>query len=106
MDAPMAEEDGLTMADLLSSDSRYSADHKVEYDSMCSELMQVLSSVLNERERMIVVQSFGIGCPERGLDDIGSSMGLSRERVRQIRERGLDKIRKSNMSYILLRHAG
>jgi RNA polymerase primary sigma factor len=106
MDAPMAEEDGLTMADLLSSDSRYSADHKVEYDSMCSELMQVLSSVLNERERMIVVQSFGIGCPERGLEDIGSEIGLTRERVRQIRMRSIEKVRNSSKSRLLLKHLG
>jgi RNA polymerase primary sigma factor len=106
MDAPMAEEDGLTMADLLSSDSRYSADHKVEYDSMCIELMQVLSSVLNERERMIVVQSFGIGCPERGLEDIGSEIGLTRERVRQIRMRSIEKVRNSSKSRLLLKHLG
>ena len=106
MDAPMAEEDGLTMADLLSSDSRYSADHKVEYDSMCSALMQVLSSVLNERERMIVVQSFGIGCPERGLEDIGSEIGLTRERVRQIRMRSIEKVRNSSKSRLLLKHLG
>ena len=46
-----------------------------------------LRFVLNERERLIVVQNFGIGCPERILDDIGYGMGLTRERVRQIRER-------------------
>ena len=73
---------------------------------MCSDVMLVLGAVLTERERKIVVQSFGLGCPERGLEDIGNDLGLSRERVRQIRERGLNKIRKSNMSYMLLRHTG
>ena len=70
------------------------------------ELMQVLSSVLNERERMIVVQSFGIGCPERGLEDIGSEIGLTRERVRQIRMRSIEKVRNSNKSRLLLKHLG
>jgi RNA polymerase primary sigma factor len=73
---------------------------------MCSDLMQVLCSVLNDRERKIVIQSFGIGCRERGLEDIGNDMGLTRERVRQIRERGIEKIRKSSKSRVLLRHIG
>ena len=106
IDAPISDDDTTTMADSIASTAEYASDRKVDYESMCSDVMLVLGAVLSERERAIVVQSFGIGCPERGLDDIGSSMGLSRERVRQIRERGLDKIRKSNMSYILLRHAG
>ena len=40
----------------------YASDKQVDYESMCSDLMMVLRSVLNERERIIVVQSFGIVC--------------------------------------------
>jgi RNA polymerase primary sigma factor len=92
------------MADILASSPEYAADRKVDHESMCSDLMQVLCNVLNERERLIVVQNFGIGCPERSLDDIGYGMGLTRERVRQIRERSLDKVRKCDKSKYLLRH--
>ena len=106
IDAPISEDEGTTVADMMSSSSEYATDRKVDYDSMCSDLMQVLSTVLNDRERTIVVQSFGIGCQERTLDDIGYDMGLTRERVRQIRERGLDKMRKSSKSRFLLRHLG
>ena len=106
IDAPITEGEGSTMADMLSSSAEYATDRKVNYDSMCSDLMQVLCSVLNEREMTIVIQSFGIGCQERTLDDIGYDMGLSRERVRQIRERGIDKMRKSSKSSVLLRHLG
>ena len=95
IDAPITEDEGTTMADMISSSSEYASDRKVDYDSMCNDLMQVLTSILNERERIIVIQSFGIGCPERGLDAIGNDLGLTRERARQIRERGLDKVRKS-----------
>jgi RNA polymerase primary sigma factor len=106
IDVPITDDDSLTMADTLASSSEYDADRQVDYESMRTDMMQVLCSVLNERERVIIIQSFGIGCQERGLEDIGNDMGLTRERVRQIRERGLDKIRKSNKSKLLLRHVG
>ena len=106
IDAPINEDEGTTVGDMLSSSSEYAADRQVNYESMYSDLMIVLNSVLTERERIIIVQSFGIGCPERGLEDIGNDMGLTRERVRQIRERGLDKIRKNKKSRLLLRHVG
>lgn len=106
IDAPITEDEGTTMADMLSSSSEYASDRKVNYDSMCIDLMQVLCTILNERERTIVIQSFGIGCPERALDAIGDDLGLTRERVRQIRERGLDKVRKSSQSRLLLKHLG
>ena len=106
IDAPITEDEGTTVADMLASSSDYAADRKVDNESLCSDVMRVLSSILNERECKIVTQSFGIGCQERGLEDIGNEMGLTRERVRQIRERGLDKIRKNSMSKLLLRHVG
>ena len=106
IDAPITDDESSTMADTLASSSEYNTDRQVDYESMCSDLMQVLCSVLNDRERKIVIQSFGIGCQERGLEDIGNDIGLTRERVRQIRERGIEKIRKSSKSRVLLRHIG
>ena len=106
IDTPINEDEDTTVGDMLSSGSEYAADRQVNYESMYSDLMIVLNSVLTERERVIIVQSFGIGCPERGLEDIGNDMGLTRERVRQIRERGLDKMRKSKKSQSLLKHLG
>ncbi len=106
IDAPITEEGGTTAADMIASSSEYATDRKVDYDSMRNDLIQALCSVLNDKERRIVVQSFGIGCQERTLDDIGFDMGLTRERVRQIRERGLDKMRKSSKSRFLITHLG
>ncbi len=106
IDAPITEDEGTTMADMISSSSEYASDRKVDYDSMCNYFIRVRTCILNERERIIVIQSFGIGCPERGLDAIGNDLGLTRERVRQIRERGLDKVRKSPKSRLLLKHLG
>ena len=104
LDAPVSEDADSTMADVMASSPEYAADRTVNHESMCSDLMQVLCNVLNERERLIVIQNFGIGCPERSLDDIGYGMGLTRERVRQIRERSLDKVRKCGKSKYLLSH--
>ena len=106
IDTPINEDEDTTVGDMLSSGSEFAADRQVNYESMYSDLMIVLNSILTERERIIIVQSFGIGCPERGLEDIGNDMGLTRERVRQIRERGLDKMRKSKKSQFLLKHLG
>ena len=106
IDTPVNEDEDTTVGDMLSSGSEYAADRQMNYESMYSDLMIVLNSILTERERIIIVQSFGIGCQERGLEDIGNDMGLSRERVRQIRERGLDKMRKSKKSQFLLKHLG
>lgn len=104
IDAPITADEETTMADMISASSEYASDRKVDHESMFQDLIQVLNSVLNERERIIAIQSFGIGCPERGLDAIGRDLGLTRERVRQIRERGLDKIRKNPKSRLLLKH--
>ena len=106
IDAPITEDESATMADTLASASEYASDRKVDHESLCDDLMHVLESILNVRERTIIIQSYGIGCPERGLEDIGNDLGLTRERVRQIRERGLEKVRKSNKSRLLLKHLG
>ena len=106
INAPTSDGDDSTMEDVLASSADFATDRNVDHESMCSDLNQVLSAVLNERERIVVLQSFGIGCQERALDDIGSDMGISRERVRQIRERSIEKIRKNNWSKLLLRHVG
>ena len=64
----------------------------------------MLNHVLSVKEKEIIMRSFGIDCKEEGLEEIGIVLGLSRERVRQIREKALRKIRRSNKIGILAQH--
>ena len=64
----------------------------------------ILNHILTAKEREILLRSFGIGCKEEGLEEIGVALGLTKERVRQIRERALSKIRCSNKIGILAQY--
>ena len=90
IDAPFGEDDDNSMADMLSS----------------GDLENVLRSVLKDRELKIVRECFGIGCQERGLEEIGAEMGLTRERVRQIREKSIAKLHDSGHARILMKYLG
>ena len=73
---------------------------------MAQELKQVLNKCLKERERKIVCACFGIDETEKGLEEIGDKMGLTRERVRQIREKSITKLRESGKIGILMKYLG
>ena len=93
IDAPFGDDDDNAMVDVMSSGDDSRTDKQVDHESMAMELKQVLGQVLKERERQIVCACFGIGEPEKGLEEIGDKMGLTRERVRQIREKSLDMLK-------------
>ena len=106
IDTPRGEdEDGGTMADSIFS-TEDAADRHADHESMYTDLILILNSVLDQRERTIIIESYGIGCQERELADIGNDMGLSRERVRQIRNRGIEKIQNCKESKLLLKYLG
>ncbi|MCR4835619.1 MAG: RNA polymerase sigma factor RpoD/SigA [Bacteroidaceae bacterium] len=102
IDMPIRDDDSLTLGDQLCTSTEHEADFLLKRESLHTDLMRLLSIVLDDRERYVIIHSFGIGCPERSLDDIGREKGLTRERVRQIRERGLSKIRKSHTAKMFL----
>ena len=106
IDAPFGEDDDNSMADLLSSGDDSRTDKQVDYESLTSDLENVLRSVLKDRELKIVRECFGIGCQERGLEEIGAEMGLTRERVRQIREKSITKLHDSGHARILMKYLG
>ena len=106
IDAPFGDDDDNSMADVMASGEDSRADKKVDHESMSKELKQVLSKVLKDRERQIVCACYGIGETEKGLEEIGDKMGLTRERVRQIREKSINKLRDSGNVKILMKYLG
>lgn len=94
MDAPLSEDIGTYVGDLVPS--RYRTDDSLDKESLHQDIAAILNHILTAKKREIILRSFGIGCKEEGLEDIGVSLGLSRERVRQIREKALRTIRRSN----------
>lgn len=99
------EDEGRQKEETMAS-NLFVTDRQLDKESMTHDLILVLNSVLNPRERFVIVQNFGIGCQERELQDIGQDMGLSRERVRQIKNNGLAKIKKSKEAELLAKYLG
>ena len=102
MDAPLSEDTETSVGDLVPS--RYRTDDSLDKESLHQDIAAILNHILTAKEREIILRSFGIGCKEEGLEEIGVSLGLSRERVRQIREKALSTIRRSNKIGILTQH--
>ena len=95
MDAPFGEDDSGSLLDVLENDSEGPTDTGLVFNhSLKIETMRALST-LTPRERDVVLMSFGIGFDNPyTLEEIGDVMGLTRERVRQIREKALQKLRE------------
>ncbi len=106
IDAPFQEDEDNSMADVLASGEETRADKQVDFESLAHELDTVLRNVLKDREITIVRECFGIGCHEKGLEEIGDQLGLTRERVRQIREKSIVKLRESGYAKLLIKYLG
>lgn len=106
IDAPFSDDDENSMADVLASGDDTRADRIVDRESMNSDLDDAMANALKPREVAILKESFGIGCPEKGLEEIGEEFGLTRERVRQIREKSIQKLRESGYARILVKYLG
>jgi len=104
MDAPVSEDADITIGDILTSGSN--SDWQVERESLQSDLHQVLDLLLDTKEYIIICRTYGLGGEEESLEAVSTEMGLSRERVRQIRERAISKIRKSTHKNQLAQYLG
>ena len=107
IDAPMGNEDDSSMADMLSSDDNgLQSDSSLDRESMNQFISDLLREVLNDREQKIIKESFGIGEMEKSLEEIADNMGMTRERIRQVREKALRKIRFSSYASTLRQYLG
>ena len=97
MDAPFKDGEESSLADVLYSEDSPSTDAELLKQSLREEMAMALS-VLNERERNVITAFYGIGPAEMTMDEIGKKFGLTRERVRHIRERALRRLRQQTQN--------
>ncbi len=95
MDAPLIQDEDLNLIDVYIDEEAKTTDDSMMKESLSTEI-DLLLSELNEKERSIIYQFFGIGMAHgMTLEEIAVSQNLTRERVRQIKERALKRIRNS-----------
>ena len=100
VDAPMTDDEDTCLLDLLDSPDAGGIDDGLVTESLVTEIDRALKQ-LPEREEQVLRMYFGIRTPQLGLEDIGRHMGLSRERVRQIKEKGLKVLRDAQRGSLL-----
>lgn len=105
INAPLGEGDDSTLLEVISDENTPQADRGMIDKSLATEIERMLDT-LDEREKTIVEMCFGINNREMTLEEISEKFGLSRERVRQIREKALLKLRHSNKKKLLQEYLG
>ena len=105
VDAPFADGEDNSLLDVLVNPDSPNADRGLINESLATEVDRALET-LTERERDIIRYFFGIGCSEMTLEEIGEKFDLTRERVRQIKEKAIRKLRQSSRSNLLKSYLG
>ena len=105
VDAPFVEGEDNSLLDVLVNDDSPIADRTLINESLSTEVERALST-LTERERDIIKLFFGINTQEMTLEEIGEKFGLTRERVRQIKEKAIRRLRHSSRSKLLKTYLG
>ena len=105
VDAPFVEGEDNSLLDVLPNDDSPMADRGLVNESLNTEIERALST-LTDREREIVKSFFGIGCQEMTLEEIGERFGLTRERVCQIKEKAIRRLKSPSRSKLLKGYLG
>lgn len=106
VDAPFVDGEDNSLLDVLVNDDAPIADKDLINESLSTEIERALST-LTEREAEIIKMFFGIGgMPEMTLEEIGVNFGLTRERVRQIKEKAIRRLRQNNKNSLLKSYLG
>ena len=105
MDAPFVEGEDNSLLDVLVNDDAPLADRTLINESLQKEIDRALST-LTDRESEIIKMFFGIGSQEMTLEEIGDKFQLTRERVRQIKEKAIRRLRQDSRSKLLKSYLG
>ncbi len=106
VDAPFKDGEDGTLLDVLSNGNSPNTDISLIHESLQREINRSLST-LTDRERDVIKDFFGIGIPHPlSLEEIGEKFGLTRERVRQIKEKGIRRLRHTSRSKLLKTYLG
>ena len=106
VDAPFVEGEDNSLIDVMINEDSPNADRGLIHESLSTEIDRALSVQLSPREADILRQFFGIGRPEKTLEEIGDELHLTRERVRQIKEKAIYKLSQSKRSQVLKSYLG
>src|SRR5574344_74747 len=105
VDAPFVEGEDNSLLDVLVNDDSPSADRTLVTESLQKEIDRALDT-LTTREKEIIKMFFGLGEPEKTLEEIGGRFNLTRERVRQIKEKAIRRLRSQSKSRLLKTYLG
>ena len=105
VDAPFVDGEDNSLLDVLVNDDSPMADNLLVNESLSREIDRALST-LTDREKEIIQMFFGIGMQEMTLEEIGDRFGLTRERVRQIKEKAIRRLKQNQRSKLLKTYLG
>ena len=105
VDAPFVEGEDNSLIDVMVNEDSPNADRGLINESLSTEISRALAT-LTPREADILRKFFGIGMPEKTLEEIGDELHLTRERVRQIKEKAIRKLNSGQRSHILQNYLG
>ncbi len=93
LEAPLDEDENLTIKDVISDDEVHAPDRLISLFKLHDELDVALSQ-LPLRERQILELRFGLSGDNQTLEEVGKKLHVSRERIRQLEKRGLERLRR------------
>lgn len=105
MDAPFVDGEDNSLLDVLADNDMPMADKTLVQESLRKEIDRAIE-LLNDREQKVVRAFFGIGSPEMTLEEIGEKYNLTRERVRQIKEKAIRRLRHNTKNKLLKTYLG
>lgn len=107
MDAPFVEGEDNSLLDVLENTATPGTDAALEYQESLRREIERSLSTLTDRQCDVIKLYFGIGCEHpMSLEDIGEKFGLTRERVRQIKDKAINKLRNTSRSKLLKNYLG